>query len=367
MATALLDRSPVGKSVPVIGVITNPNSKKNRRKHNRVAELQAIVGEFGLVRQTPSTDAIGAVIGEFKDRGVDFWVSDGGDGALFWMLNKANEALGHGVASLPDHLRYALPTNGGTIDYVARRAGIRGKAEQILKKLVDTYRSGGSFAESMVPSLLLTGTQIGPDGREHAFEKVGFATAVAGVGNTFFDKYYKARIPGPKVIVEVISKTALSFIVDQIPFVGSRFPQDMLTYGREVLKMKPARVWCDGRELPWGEYSTIACGAFKINLGGVIKMFPWAGKGNLHLSAGCPDTWDIIANLPRMATGRRLSSKDLYDAPGRELIVEATTSELLRPNVDGEFVNNVKRLVIRPGPKFRIPRIDAKRHDANAS
>jgi len=353
MSTALLDRAPV------IGVITNPNSKKNRRRHNRVAELQAIVGEFGLVRQTPSTDAIGPVIDEFRERGVDFWVSDGGDGALFWMLNKANETLGAGIENLPDHLRYALPTNGGTIDYVARRAGVRGQAEQVLQKLVDTYRSGGTFPESIVPSLSFTGIQV-KNGVERPFEKVGFATAIAGVGNRFFDKYYKARIPGPKVIVEVISKTAFSFLVDQVPFVSSRLPQSWLTYGRDVLEPMPARVWADGVELPRSKYTTIACGAFRINLGGVIKMFPWAGKGDLHISAGCPDTWEIIGNLPRMATGRRLNAKDLYDAPGRELIVEATSSELLRPNIDGEFVDRVRRLVVRPGPKFRIPRIDAK-------
>ncbi len=354
MSTALLDRAPV------IGVITNPNSKKNRRRHNRVAELQAIVGDFGYVRQTSSTDAIGAVIDEFKERGVDYWVSDGGDGALFWMLNKASETLGSSVDALPSHLRYALPTNGGTIDYVARRAGVRGQAEQILKKLIETYRSGGAVQESIVPSLVFTGIQV-VNGVERPFEKVGFATAVAGVGNRFFDKYYKARIPGPKVIVEVISKTVFSFLVDQVPFLSRRIPQGWLTYGRDVLERMPARAWADGVELPCSEFSTIAVGAFRINLGGVVKMFPWAGKGNMHISAGNPDTWEIIGNLPRMATGRRLNARGLYDAPGKELIVEATSSELLRPNIDGEFVNDVKRLVVRPGPKFRIPRIDAKK------
>jgi hypothetical protein len=354
MTIALLDRPPV------IGVITNPNSKKNRRRHNRAAELQAIVGNFGIVRQTPNTDAIGPVIGEFKERGVDFWVSDGGDGALYWMLNKANEQLGQGVSSLPDHLRFALPTNGGTIDYVARRAGVRGRCEDILTRLVDTYRAGGAIPESMVPSLLLTGVLVDKNGRERPFEKVGFATAIAGVGNRFFDKYYQARIPGPKVIVEVISKTGVGFVVEQIPILRDWIPDSWLAYGRQVLKPHAARVWADGQELPYTDFTTIACGAFKINLGGVIKMFPWAGKGNLHISAGEPDTWQIIYNLPRMATGRRLNAKDLYDAPGKELIVEATGDEPLRPNIDGEFLDNVRRLEIRPGPKFRVPRIDAK-------
>src|SRR2546426_810666 len=76
---------------------------------------------------------------------------------LAWMLNKASETLGEGAHALPSRLKYALPTNGGTIDYVARRAGIRGRAEDILKKLVSLYRSGSPLEESLVPSLLFTG------------------------------------------------------------------------------------------------------------------------------------------------------------------------------------------------------------------
>lgn len=354
MSTVLLDRDPV------IGVITNPNSKKNRRRHNRVAELEAIVGRYGFVRQTPSTDAINAVVDEFKGRGVDFWVSDGGDGALYWMLNKVHETLGSHPTELPQHVRYALPTNGGTIDYVARRAGVRGRAEDILKKLIATYRAGGSITESIVPSLLFTGEQVLPSGERRRFEKIGFASAVAGVGNRFFDKYYQARIPGPKVIVEVVTKVSTSYVVDQIPGAEWLAPASVVKYGRDVLRTIPARCSVDGRELPYGEYSAINAGAFKINLGGVLKFFPWAGKGFMHVSAGCPSSWDMIMNLPRMATGRRLKSKHLLDAPAKELYVEATGDELLRPNVDGEFIPHAKWVKITPGPKFRIPRIDAK-------
>jgi diacylglycerol kinase family enzyme len=353
MSTALLDREPV------IGVITNPNSKKNRRRHNRVAELQAIIGRYGVVRQTTSTDAIGEVIGEFAERGVDFWVSDGGDGALHWMLNKAREQLGGDSFSIPRHLRYALPTNGGTIDYVARRAGVRGSAEEILRKLVSTYKSGGSLQEACVPSLVFTGVRR-IDGRDVPFEKVGFAAAIAGVGNRFFNKYYEARIPGPKVIVEVVSKASVSLLVDQLPLVRGSVPPEWVEYGRQIMKPMPARVTADGRELPMKEFTTIACGAFKINLGGVMKMFPRAGKGFMHLSAGDPDMWDIIGALPRLVTGRQLKSNRLYDAPGRELTVEALTSDLLQPNIDGEFLEDVLRVTVRPGPRFRVPRIDAK-------
>lgn len=354
MSTALLDREPV------IGVITNPNSKKNRRRHNRAAELQAIVGKYGIVRQTTSTEAIGPVIEEFAERGVDFWVSDGGDGALHWMLNKARETLSSDSFALPNHMRYTLPTNGGTIDYVARRAGVRGNAEAILKKLVATYKNGGALKESSVPSLVFTGTQRLRDGTTRPFERIGFAAAIAGVANTFFDKYYEARIPGPKVIVEVVSKAVASLVTGQIPGLRSVVPQEWIAYGRHIIEPMPARVTADGRLLPMTDFTTITVGAFLINLGGVMKMFPLAGKGQMHVSVGDPDMWDIIANIPRMVSGRQHTSKSLYDAPGRELVVEATSSRLLRPNIDGEFFDNVERLEVRPGPRFRIPKIDAK-------
>jgi hypothetical protein len=354
MANALATR-------PIIGVITNPNSKKNRRKHDRVRELQDIVGDYGVVRQTPSTAAIPNVIGEFLDLGVDFWVSDGGDGALYWMLNTAHDVIeerSKDGKNFAEHLRYALPTNGGTIDYVARKAGVRGRAEDILKKLVDVYEKGEALEESIVPSLHFECVQVQPDGSEVIVEKVGFATAVAGVGNRFFEKYYLARVPGPKVIVEVVAKASLSHLVGMTPF-GRLLPPSWLQYGRDVLAPMPASVTVDGRELPMKQFTTIAVGAFKINLGNVFKLFTHAGDGVFHVMAGEPSPLEIMSNFPRMLTGRNLQASDLFDAGGREVVVRAT-GPLLRPNIDGEFVDDVKELRIVPGPKFRIPQIDAK-------
>jgi hypothetical protein len=276
------------------------------------------------------------------------------------MLNKAREQLGGDSFSIPKHLRYALPTNGGTIDYVARRAGVRGSAEMILKRLVETYKRGGALQEAAVPSLVFTGIQEMPDGRRVKLEKVGFAAAIAGIGTNFFEKYYQARIPGPKTIVEVVSKAAVSLLVDEIPIVRTSVPQEWLAYGREIMAGLPARVIADGKVLPMEVYTQLAVGAFKINLGGVMKMFPRAGKGFMHVSCGDPDHWDTMANLPRMVSGRQLNSTALHDGPSRELIVEATTDRLLRPNIDGEFFDNVRTLTVRPGPRFKVPRIDAK-------
>src|SRR5687768_821378 len=101
---------------PTIGVITNPNSRKNRGQAQRAAALQRIVGGHGLVRETRSTSEIGDVIEEFKALGISYWVTDGGDGSLHWMLNTAAER--YGVGAVAEFVPWAVPANGGTIDFV---------------------------------------------------------------------------------------------------------------------------------------------------------------------------------------------------------------------------------------------------------
>ena len=77
-----------------IGVVTNPNSGKNRRNPGRCAELERALGRWGVVRETHDLAALERVLVEFFDLGADVWVCDGGDGTLHWMLT-----LGDRIAS----------------------------------------------------------------------------------------------------------------------------------------------------------------------------------------------------------------------------------------------------------------------------
>src|SRR6187549_1035063 len=119
-----------------IGVITNPNSRKNRNKPNRAKALQSIVGDLGEVHATDSVESIKPVLREFLRKRATYWVADGGDGALHWMLRMGMEVLqeeefvGQSI-TLPT----TLPTKGGTIDFVANNVGIKGDAEGILAML----------------------------------------------------------------------------------------------------------------------------------------------------------------------------------------------------------------------------------------
>src|SRR6185436_3901658 len=119
-----------------IGVITNPNSRKNRNRPDRADRLRRIVGDFGEVHATRSIESIKPVLREFLRKRAQYWVADGGDGALHWMVRCGLEVLEErefAGARLP----LAVPTDGGTINYVASNVGITGRAEDILATLRD--------------------------------------------------------------------------------------------------------------------------------------------------------------------------------------------------------------------------------------
>src|SRR3954447_19990431 len=137
-----------------IGVITNPNSRKNRNRPDRADRLRRIVGNFGEVHSTDSVQSIKPVLRDFLRKRARFWVADGGDGALHWMLRMGMEVLqedefvGQAV-TLPT----TLPTKGGTIDFVANNVGIQGDAEGILATLRRNVEYGSTIEETEVDSM----------------------------------------------------------------------------------------------------------------------------------------------------------------------------------------------------------------------
>ena len=65
-----------------IGVITNPKAKKNIREKGIKQKLQSIVGDIGIVRETPLPDHVDAVAEEFKRNDISLLCINGGDGSI---------------------------------------------------------------------------------------------------------------------------------------------------------------------------------------------------------------------------------------------------------------------------------------------
>jgi hypothetical protein len=172
-----------------IGVITNPNSRKNRNKPDRAERLQRIVGTMGEVHQTTSLESIKPVLRDFLRKRARYWVADGGDGALHWMLKSGMEVLQEDeFAGQAISLPMTLPTKGGTIDFVANNVGIEGDAEGILATLRSDLEHGLVIEETEVDSMAIDGVQI-IDGQEVEFRTYGFASAAGGIGPRFYAKY----------------------------------------------------------------------------------------------------------------------------------------------------------------------------------
>src|SRR5437764_14126288 len=134
-----------------IGVITNPNSRKNRNRPNRAERLQRIVGSLGEVHETTTVESIKPVLREFLRKRARYWVADGGDGALHWMLRMGMEVLQEDeFAGESVRLPMTLPTKGGTIDFVANNVGIEGDAEGILATLRRRLEHGSVIEDTEV-------------------------------------------------------------------------------------------------------------------------------------------------------------------------------------------------------------------------
>ena len=344
-----------------IGVITNPNSRKNRNRPDRAARLQRIVGDMGEVHTTASVASIKPVLREFLRKRARYWVADGGDGALHWMLRMGMEVLqeeefvGQRVT-----LPVTLPTKGGTIDFVANNVGIEGDAEGILAALRSGLESGVTIEETEVDSMVIDGVQV-IDGTDTPFRTYGFASAAGGVGQRFYEKYYAAKDPNPKTIVKVLANTIASAPIALSPL--SRLPLGSFkNYAKEVFEPTPCTIVLDGMRLPGNRFTGVHVASMSINLGNVLRFFGKADQpGLMNAIVGTPSPWSIIRNIPRMARGEEMRGRNILDRPCRHMVIEAADNELMSPIIDGEYYRNVKKLEFRIGPRVRIPRVVARK------
>lgn len=342
-----------------IGVITNPNSRKNRNRPNRAARLQQIVGDRGEVRQTESLDSIKPVLREFLRKRARYWVADGGDGALHWMVRMGMEVLQEDeFVGQSLRLPLTMPTKGGTIDFVANNVGIEGNAEGLLATLRRHIESGRTVEETEVDSMVVDGVQL-IDGVDTPFRTYGFASAAGGIGQRFYSKYYADEDPNPRTIVKVIANTVMSMPVALTPL--GKLPLGKLsTYAKDMFAPTKCSIVLDGMRLPGDEFTGVHIASMSINLGNVLRFFGKADRpGLMNAIVGTPTPWGVVRNLPRMARGEEMVGPDVLDRPCRVMTLEATGDELMAPIIDGEYYRNVKQMTFRVGPRVRIPKVVA--------
>lgn len=333
-----------------IGVLTNPNSRKNKTKHGHEEHLRRIVGDWGIVRCTRSVDEVKDVVAEFLDADLAYWVADGGDGALHWMLNEGLRAVATSGADLPP----ISPSNGGTIDFVAKKVGIRANVTGVIEHLVFAVQHKRPPVTVTLDSIRLRGFEN--EQADAAMDAVGFATAVAGVGQKFFDYFYAQPNPSATTILNIIAQAIAGQLLQGNPTWGGDNAKRLRQLASGLLGGVPGTVKIENLPLPYSSYTAVHAGAIDINLGGVVRVFPLARTaGRLHLQAGSLQPWDIIRNLPNIFKGSAIRSDNIVECAGTRMTMAVPAGSRLRPVIDGEVYPGVGYVEVTLGPPIRIP------------
>ena len=295
--------------------------------------MQAILGRAGDVVITKDLDHLRGVLEKEIGSDVACIVTVGGDGALHWALNLALPLAQLRGVELPPF----LPARSGTIDFVARKVGLEGGPADILARVASRVRA----AEPVETRTLATARFALEEASGHRREVVAFAAAVGGIGVRFFDQYYAHPDPSPATIVSVIARAVAGF-----PFGTA--------HAREMFRPQEADVRIDGEAVPSRVHSGLHVGAIDLDLGGVLKVFPLAREGRLHLHAGELEPSAIIASLPALASGGLIRGRNFVEKAGLRFEVIARGDELLRPVLDGERYPDMRSVVVTPGPSIRV-------------
>jgi hypothetical protein len=347
----------------MIGLIINPNSRKNRNRRGRVARFEKVLGKRGRVIETPSVDAIIPALKTFAAEGRRYWVADGGDGALHWMINEAIRFFGPARAA---EMAVYMPTGGGSVDFVAKFLKLEGDPHALVGRLAEQLAEGRAPVTRDVPSLLLQGRQVVYGDEPTEFRRYGFGNALAGYGANFYGPLYRGEGKhGPLQIARHIT-SAFGAAALRSAFVGPLAglkPPALRRAEDDYLRPLHAEVRIDDAVLrgddgrPIHAHTALNCSSLPLNLADIMRVFPQAAGGRMHVHAGDVSAAEMARVFPGLMTGRTVNHllSNAYDGPATSMDVVCRDGDEMTPVIDGELFYRITSLRITMGATFRMP------------
>lgn len=346
----------------MIGLIVNPNSRKNRNRRGRVARFEKLLGKRGRVIETPSVDAIIPALKTFAAEGRRYWIADGGDGALHWMINEAIRFFGAARAA---EAAVYMPTGGGSVDFVAKHLKLDGDPHTLVGRLAEQVAEGRPPIVREVPSLLLQGRQVVYGDEPTEFRRYGFGAALAGYGANFYGPLYRGEGKhGPTEIARHIA-SAFGAAALRSAFVGPLAgfkPAALRRAEDDYLRPLRAEVRIDDAVLrgengrPIHGHTALNCASLPLNLAEIMRVFPKADGRHVHVHAGDVSAAEMALSFPGLMTGRSVNHllANAYDGPATSMAVECREHDEMTPVIDGELFYRITSLRITMGPMFRM-------------
>jgi hypothetical protein len=306
-----------------IGIVNNPQARRNRLSPETARRLGALLDGEGEVADAATRGELAHVVERFKERAIDVLAVNGGDGTGHVVLTAFAEA--YGAKPLPS---IAL-LRGGAMNTVADAHKLRGSPESILRALLERRRSGEPW-RTVERDLLA----VEADGEP---PRCGFLFGTGAVV-TFLDAYY--RNPSPR------RATAAGLLVRAVAstLLGGRFAAALTA--REAL-----RVTSDGDDWPDVPFLAVLAGAVpEIGFGFTPFSRCDEQPGFFHAVGVTGSVLQVAAHLPQVWLGYPWKRSLAVDAVTRDLRIDGP----VRYTVDGDLYEARRTLRVRTGPPVRL-------------
>jgi diacylglycerol kinase family enzyme len=119
-----------------IGCLFNPFAKLNKKQtKEQIRDIETVIGDYGLIRSTESSDKIPDVVKEFHKKGIKILCISGGDGTISSVIS---EYINHcGAENMP----LIVPLKGGTMNFIAADTGLSFDQKTVCQKLIRRIRN----------------------------------------------------------------------------------------------------------------------------------------------------------------------------------------------------------------------------------
>jgi diacylglycerol kinase family enzyme len=307
-----------------IGIVNNPNSRRNRRHPGVARRLRALLREDGELLDASTPEELARALETFRSARADVLGVNGGDGTGHYVLTALARAWGG------EPLPPIVLLRGGAMNTVADGNGVHGGPERILRAVLARRRRGEPL-HTVERDLL----RVRADGGEPRY---GF---IFGTGSvvTFLEAYYATGHPSPTTAALLVARAMASALVN------GRFAASLAR--RERL-----RVETDGDEWPAGSFLALAA-ATTPDIGFGFRAFHRCDEqpGFFHAVGVTGSLPALALSVPRIRRGRPWRRRVAQDEVARTLAVEGDRP---RFTVDGDLYAAERTILVETGPGVEI-------------
>jgi len=311
--------------MPGIGIVTNPNSRRNRRNPEQVKRLGYILGDSDSRHElTKHPDDIRKVAERFKENGVEVLALNGGDGTNHVTLSTFIDVYGETPLPLIAFLR------GGTMNTISNAIGIKGTPGKIVLRIAENYHLGEPFEISERDLLKV----------EHG-EQVHYGFIFGnGLIYNFLDAYYNSGNPSPWVGFTTLVRGALSGVIG-----GS--------FAKQLMSPFKARVTVDGEVWERREFKAVLASSIE-QLGLGFRPFTRCREtpGKFNLLAVIGSTPRFVMQLPRARVGKLMNPSVITSDVASDVLFES--EEPIPFIIDGDMHHSEGPVRLSTVPRLRI-------------